>query len=699
LSERRSIRGWIWGLLAAAALLWPARVSGPFDGVPLDGVAEAVLIGVVVPALWCFHPRFLRTRLARACVVALLAWKAFTAAVLVQDGLCLRFMTAEPFARDATGAPHSWDVRADWRSPDPSCSAIVARPYNQFSEFPAWFFNLPPPNDSWPGPLDRPPGAIVAMTVSGFLHTAVPGSLRILTGPGVAAVVHVDEGVAPGDKAPGDVMLTPGVHRILIDARLTGDRWRFVPLWNGADLWPQSIATLKKPSRLDLAFRPWGTWVVSALVVALALAWVASAIRRIRDVDVLTWAAGAAAWIGLVTVLGHEELARWSIVALAGAALLRVPARLRNIFGAFLLIGIPWLTLVVVSSAPQVGRFRLYSVGDDFWMFQRYAYRIVMQGYWLEGGSRTFWFQPFYRWIVALLHLVFGDSSVGESYWDGACLVAMALFAFHVTKVFAGFRWGIVAAVTTLAVFALGTWRFLGLGLSEISSAGLLYLAALLVMSSRHGNWRAAIAAGVLATLAFYTRLNNLPMAFAVAVFALPVRMPARIAFRLPVWLPRTAWLTVAAVCGTLCAGLLFFTWRTWHYTGVLDPFYGTQRSRQAVWTPGMSLQAYSSSIVSSVLLTLTMNDSGRFDVHATTLLAGTAVSLLAVAGVPRLRNLPLGPVLFCLAGISGSLVARGGAYPGRFSIHLIGVTSAVVACTAALLCRMPFTRSTSPSS
>ena len=36
-----------------------------------------------------------------------------------------------------------------------------------------------------------------------------------------------------------------------------------------------------------------------------------------------------------------------------------------------------------------------------------------------------------------------------------------------------------LAAVTTLTVFTLGTtWRFIGLGLSEISSAGLIYLAA-----------------------------------------------------------------------------------------------------------------------------------------------------------------------------------------------------------------------------
>ncbi len=690
----------VWSLLAAVALLWPARLAGPLDGVPLDQPAEAILIGLVVPALWWFHRQFLTATIARALVAALLVWKALTAIVLVQDGLCVRFMPSEPLVRGESGAPHSWDVRADWRAADPSCSAIMTRSYSRFSEFPVWFFNLPPPNESWPGPRDRPPGATVAMTVGGFLRVPAPGVLRLLTGADVAAVAHVDNEISENDATRGGMALAPGTRRILIDATLTGDRWQFVPLWNDADLWSHSMATVKRPSRVDLAVRPWGKWVAVVLVGALVLAWLASAVARIGDADVLAWTTGAAGCIGLMVWLGHDELARWSIAALFGATLLRVPSRLRNIFGAFALVGIPWLTLVAVTNAPQIGRFRLYDFGHDHWMYQRFSYSIVMQGHWLEGGSATFWFQPLYRWIVGVLHVVFGDSSVGESYWDGACVLAMALFAFHVTRVFAGFPWGIAASVTTLAVFALGTpWQYLGFGLSDISSVGLLYLAALVALRSRHDHWRAAIGAGVLGTLAFYTRLNNLPMAFAVAVFALPVVVPARSAFRPSMWLSRTAWLTVAGVCATLCGGLLFFAWRNWYYNGVFSLFYGTTRYRQAIWQPGMSPHAYLGAMASSVMMVLTLNDPPQFAVYALPMIVGAAASLLALTGLPRLRDLPLSAVLFCLAGISGAFVARGENYPGRFSIHLIGVTSALVTCTVALLCRTRSTRSTSSSS
>src|ERR1700746_2766077 len=93
-------RSWLWGIAAAAALLWPDRISGPFDGVPLDGVAEAILVGGVFPALCWFHPRFLRATRAHVCVVLLVVWKIASSALFVQDGWCVRFEPARPFAKD-----------------------------------------------------------------------------------------------------------------------------------------------------------------------------------------------------------------------------------------------------------------------------------------------------------------------------------------------------------------------------------------------------------------------------------------------------------------------------------------------------------------------------------------------------------------------------------------------------------------------
>ncbi len=670
----------LWWMLAAVALLWPDRISSPLDGIPLDRTVEAVLIGGVFPALWIAHANFVTTRFARGCIIALLAWKACASVVFVQDGWCLRFEPSRPYAKDAHGAPHAWDLRADWRAADPACSAIMTRSYGDLAEFPAWFFNLPPDSDSWPAPEDRPPRATTAMHVTGFAIPDRAGVLHLDVGPDIRATTWVD-----GRSVDGDVELTQGVHMVAIDAVLTGDRWSLSPRWNGTDLWSSVMTTVRRPSPVAVRLHRWTSWIPPAIAVALLVAWGASALTQVKSVAVLAWTIGTSVAIAWLLLHDHHTAARWAIAALASAALAPVPSRLRNLHGALLMIGAPWVTFVLAISAPAIGRWFLYGVGHDFWMFQRFGYRIVMQGYWLEGGTATFYFQPLYRWITGLLHVVFGDSSVGEWWWDGACLLAGALFSFQLTRRFAGFRWALVAGAATLGVFVLGTaWYLIGLGLSEISASGFISMAGLAAIASRRrGTWM-AVAAGVLATLAFYTRLNHLLMAIGVAVFALPLRLPVAALIRPRLWWRRVSWRTALAVTAVVAAGVLAFAWRTWHYTGVFGVFHGTSRSLLSNWQPGMPLGQSFRRTVESVLMVLTVNDPPRFDVYALPVLAGAGAAMMSICGVPLFRRLPAAAVLFFFAAVGGSIVARGSAYPGRFSIHLMPITCALTVCAVA---------------
>jgi hypothetical protein len=298
-----------------------------------------------------------------------------------------------------------------------------------------------------------------------------------------------------------------------------------------------------------------------------------------------------------------------------------------------------------------------------------------MQGYWLEGGSPTFWFQPLYRWIAGLLHMIFGDSSVGEWYWDGACLLTGSLLTFCLVRRVAGFRWALAASVLPLAIFVLGTPRYLiGLGLGEISSMGLLSAAALCALRSRHGAMRWAVVAGVLATLGFYTRLNNLPMALGTAVLALGHG--------------RRWWRTGATIVSVVGLGVLLFAWRTWHYTGIFSIFYGTQRDLLSIWQPSLPLTTILQRMAGSIMMVLTVNDPARFDIVALPVLAGAIVAVLAIVRAPRLRAVPLAPVLYFFAAIAGALVTRGSAYAGRFSIHILPIACALAACGLAAVLR-----------
>jgi hypothetical protein len=411
------------------------------------------------------------------------------------------------------------------------------------------------------------------------------------------------------------------------------------------------------------------------------------------------------AWLGAHPAENYvmTPWAAWSVTALAAAILLNVPARAQTLKGAFVLIGIPWLAFVTAVHASHIGRFSTYSGGDDMWMFQRFAYRIYLQGYWLQGGELTFWFQPFYRWIAGALHMVFGDSSMGEFWWDAICLLASALFAHQVVAAANGFRWGLAAAVLCLTIVMQGpTWMFVGIGLSDIASAGFIYLAALVIQSARlRGDVTlpVAIGAGALASIGFYTRLNNLPMAAAVAAFALPLTIPSTGWWRLRSWWPQISWKALWGVAAMIALAVLFFTWRTYHYTGVFSFFHGTTWGNHALWQAGHTVSQNVAAMWSSLMMVLTFNDPPRFAWYAVPLLAGAIVAVGAIAGVKWLRDVPLPLVLFFLVACSGALAARGVAYAGRFSVHLLGAGCALTICAVAAFARhFGFFRSSDPA-
>ena len=681
----------LWAALAVIAVLWPARLAGPLDGAPLDSPLEAIAIGVIGVALVVFEPRVLRRWSFRGVVLALLLWKAGTAALVTQDGWCLKFTTAQPVFRDMGLIPHAWDVRADWRSPEPTCSAVMTRSYPSIDRFPVWFFNLPPvdPKET-PVETDRPPLATLQLALDGFLTVRAPGVFRVELGDDMRSYGRVDgEMVTASDLAEG-INLSPGVHRVAIAADLHGDRWRLLPSWNGADLWAGERATLNVPGPFDSWMRPWGRYV-PALLVGLLLAVSLFAAARLVTVNALVFSGVLSAVSIAIVMTGQGSLIRAFPLILALALLLPWTHRVTNLVGFRWLVVVPFLTLIIAMGVPQAGAVTWYTAGDDWWMFQRFAYRIFMQGYWLEGGTPTFWFQALYRWIAGALHIIFGDSSVGELFWDAACMLTGAGFAFHVTRRVAGFRWGMAAAIVTLAVFTLGPgWYLIGRGLSEISSAGFIYGAALLALRARAGSKTAAFGAGVLAALAFYARLNNLPMMLAVAAFAWPIRQPVS-----EVWKPATLWprasrTVLLGVFGAAALGLWLLTARTWYYTGVLSMLYGTQAGALSVWQPTDQGGSVLQNVIGSVLMVLTMNDPPRFDVRAVPVLAGAMTAVLAFIGLRPFRALPLNAVVLCLAGLSGALVARGTAYPGRFSIHLVPVTVALFMCAIARFTTRP---------
>ena len=672
-------------MLLAVAVLWPARLAGALDGAPLDSVAEALLIGLALPAVVAIDRRILRHSIVRILIVTLLAWKSLLAVTVAPDGWCVRFESPVPLFVNNETVPHAWDVRADWRSDVPRCSAIMTRGYPSIDRFPVWFYNLPPAN--WLQPAkesERPPHVSLAVGVTGSLHVSTDGVFRVGRGDDVSLSATIDGTSISGEALESGVTMNSGTHQIALTGTMTGERWALVPQWNGGALWQTAIATLSRPAGADLWIRPWGKHVTAIIVGTLFLF---AAVRLLRDVgDGVVAATMVVMSTAAVATAGRSLLMRSMPLVFSLAGWLPIPRRLQNIFGAHVLIGVPFLVLIAARGFEEIGRITWYTSGDDWWLFQRFAYRIYLQGYWLEGGEPAFWFQPFYRWIAGALHMVFGDSSVGELFWDAACAWAGALFAFHAARVVAGFRWGFAAALLTLFVMTIGPgWYLFGRGLSELTSAGFIYAAALLALRGR-ASQKHLFFAGVCLVVAFYTRLNNLPMAAAVAAFSLPLSQSAAGWFRLRTWWPRCSRPALIAIVVAITGAIVLFSLRTYYYTGSVNALAGTQAGARSVWQPTDAGESAFENVLGSVLMVLTMNDPARLDPRALPIMVGVASAILALAGVRGFRRLPLNLCVLCLAGVAGAFVARGSAYPGRFSIHLIPVTTALTVCAVAVL-------------
>ena len=276
----------VWGLLALAALLWPDRLAGPFDGVPLDRQLEADryrprAAGAVVVRSRVSPPPRSRASSSSCCACGNCFRRRRSSRTA---GACASSRRG-PYVKGQTGAPHAWDLRADWRSPDPALLRDHdAADTASFAEFPAWFFNLPPPNESWPEPLDRPPAATVGMTVHGFLErAATPARCRSTPGQTASTTVTIDDVSRPWRRS--NARLTAGIASRL--DRRDADRR---PLALGADAGTGSDVWCGADSRRSRGRRPIDAARPSvgargfrhSLATLRCLAcWLVSAVRRI----------------------------------------------------------------------------------------------------------------------------------------------------------------------------------------------------------------------------------------------------------------------------------------------------------------------------------------------------------------------------------------------------------------------------------
>ena len=678
----------IWIVALAAGVLWPSRVLSPLDGIPLNGAFEAVLLGVALPALIWLNPDGVRQPVVRTAIVVLLLLKTVAWIAMPQHGLCARFTTTAPFEGvistididEPSGLLRSWDVRADWRSASPRCTAIFDRPYASRDRFPIWFVNL----------LQalRPDGD-VAIDIDGYVNVNESGTFSIERGADLALAGSL--GSVPMSIA-GTVMsaeVPAGSHRLQLHGSSRGSNWQFIPRWTGRDGYAAArlaasaanavVTTVARPLSLLI------TLIVAVLLLALATA---SATNRQFVGPGVGFGLFAAVVLSALAFAGRFE--RFAPLLLVGGVMVPIRRHQQSMRIAFLLLGIPWLTFFVVRSLPQLETVTTYSLGDDWHMYQSAAYSIFLNGQWIRGGSDVFLFQPLYRWTVGVLHVIFGDPSVGETYLDAASLLAGALLGFALVKPVAGFRAAIAASALTLATFTIGPiWYLIGRGLSEIAGLGWLSLAVMFLLRARLGRWRSAALAGAFAVVMFLTRLNHLLLAGFLLAALLPLRAPAAFA-QLSAALARVRVRSAAIYATIVVAGIVLYSTRTWWYSGHFSVTYGTSFGVQQTGLRASTIASPTvwSKIAEALAAQLSMHEPPAFDPRAVLMVVGAVLSVLALLQLPWANRLPAGLALLTFGTLAGSFIAHTHEYPGRMSVHVVPFAVAMSVCAAARLIR-----------
>ena len=272
-------------------------------------------------------------------------------------------------------------------------------------------------------------------------------------------------------------------------------------------------------------------------------------------------------------------------------------------------------------------------------------------------------------------------------YLDAAGVEVGAMFAFDAVWRVSTFRFGLAAAILVLNVAMLGpNWYGIGRGLSEISAALCLYLAAFALRRS-DGRLPIVLLAGLMAALAFFTRLNLLVLLVSLTALLIPSAVEAG-----AIWHPSTLWKNLprgACVAYLSCVfgAVVAIATRTWFYTGHFSLFLGTQRDlvSTGLGFSTMFSRAAWGRALESVAMIVTVQDPPRLEPRVIVVTLGVLCAGLALAGVSFLRKLPLWMPVFCLGACAGGLFVRGSAYAGRFSVQLIPIGTAVAVSSFAL--------------
>jgi hypothetical protein len=253
-------------------------------------------------------------------------------------------------------------------------------------------------------------------------------------------------------------------------------------------------------------------------------------------------------------------------ICITGAGLLAysilkpaLPVKMRVNLGhsIFLLFSPALLSYFTFRWWSDLGQISLWSLGDDWTMYQKLARLIILDGQWLTAGEPIFHHQPFYRYIVAFLHMLFGPSALPMRLADIWFLIGAAIILIHLAIRLGLSTFTIIAITSIFLAVGVGEFVHIGNGLAEFAALFFIMSAAFF-LSQRPANYRSIFIAGGLATIGVWLHLDRIGVAGGITCLLInPQKGGVFLVWKNTLHNARNNWQFITTYLAILGAGLL----------------------------------------------------------------------------------------------------------------------------------------------
>ena len=348
----------------------------------------------------------------------------------------------------------------------------------------------------------------------------------------------------------------------------------------------------------------------------------------------------------------------------------------------FLLYGPASLIFFANKWYSLIGKWQIWSPGDDWISYQDFARKIItgsewitnwsgmgpkitVGGPWLNAGEGVFVMQPLYRYFVGIYHWLFGQSAFAQHMADVWCIFGAAtLIASLIVKFRLSTSIAFFASTIYLIINFISSFRYhIGRGLVENHAMIFMLLAAWYLCRSREeGGYYRIIMATLCGIFGYWMRQDHLGAIAGLAFLALESADGLKREWNGYWERFKLNWQLVAMYWGGGILSVLLICYRNWYLGGGFFPASTQHPNFVGAYERG------------KFYLILTGNEWPTFPSISGILVSlGVFVALVALVWRPNpLADFPRSLGVIFIGLLSPYMFLWTGGYQPRFSIHIL---------------------------